>query len=63
MMEKTPKNKKKFKRETSLMKDLLGLTHRKSLKDNLIQYKDEELPNDDTTLEHSLGFSHLYYSS
>jgi len=42
MMEKSSKNKSKFQREISLMKDMMKLAKRKPLKENLITYQDPE---------------------
>ena len=41
-MEKSSKNKSKFQREISLMKDMMKLAKRKPLKDNCIKYQDPE---------------------
>jgi hypothetical protein len=41
-MEKSSKNKSKFQREISLMKDMMKLAKRKPLKENLISYQDPE---------------------
>ena len=41
-MEKSSKNKSKFQREISLMKDMMKLAKRKPLKENLITYQDPE---------------------
>lgn len=41
-MEKSSKNKSKFQREISLMKDMMKLAKRKPLKDNLVSYQDPE---------------------
>jgi hypothetical protein len=41
-MEKSSKNKSKFQREISLMKDMMKLAKRKPLKENCIRYQDPE---------------------
>ncbi len=41
-MEKSSKNKSKFQREISLMKDMMKLAKRKPLKENCINYQDPE---------------------
>lgn len=41
-MEKSSKNKSKFQREISLMKDMMKLAKRKPLKENCVKYQDAE---------------------
>lgn len=42
LMEKSSKNKSKFQREISLMKDMMKLAKRKPLRDNCIHYQDAQ---------------------
>ena len=42
LMEKSTKNKSKFHREISLMKDMMKLAKKKPLSDNLITYQETE---------------------
>ena len=42
LMEKSSKNKSKFQREISLMKDMMKLAKRKPLKENCINYQDPD---------------------
>lgn len=42
LMEKSSKNKSKFQREISLMKDMMKLAKRKPLRENCIHYQDPE---------------------
>jgi hypothetical protein len=41
-MEKSSKNKSKFQREISLMKDMMKLAKKKPLKENCITYQDPD---------------------
>lgn len=41
-MEKSSKNKSKFQREISLMKDMMKLAKKKPLKEDCIHYQDAE---------------------
>ena len=42
LMEKSTKNKSKFHREISLMKDMMKLAKKRPLSDNLITYENAE---------------------